>query len=74
MKTHLRTMFALVLAALATMAPAAHAGELPQQWDPATVAVNREPGNSFLLRPGQILAGPGDADAVQRVLTGWKPG
>jgi len=71
MKTHLRTMFALVLAALATMAPAAHAGELPQQWDPSTVAVNRESGNTFLLRPGQILVGPGDADAVGQVLTGW---
>ena len=33
-------------------------------WDPSAVAVNHEPGNTFLLRPGQILAGPGDAPDV----------
>jgi hypothetical protein len=74
MRTHLRTIFALALAALAVMVPSAHAGELPQQWDPSTVAVNREVGNSFLLRPGQILVAPGDADAVGQVLTGWDRG
>ncbi len=75
MRTHLRTMLALVLAALATMVPTtAHAGELPQQWDPQTVALNREVGNTFLLRPGQILVGPGDAGAVGQVLTGWQQG
>jgi hypothetical protein len=72
-----RLMFVVlgVVAALAMTASAASAaGELPRQWDPRSVAVNREAGNSFLLRPGQIIAGPGDAADVQRVLTGWKPG
>ena len=64
---------AVVVAALA-MASAASASELPRQWDPRTVAVNHDAGNSFLLRPGQILAGPGDAADVQRVLTGWRQG
>ncbi len=48
--------------------------ELPAQWDPRRVAVNRDEKNPFLLRPGQILVGPGDAADVQKVLTGWKPG
>ncbi len=67
-------VLALVVAALAMTTSAASAGDLPQKWDPSTVAVHREPGNTFLLRPGQILAGPGDAADVQRVLKDWKPG
>jgi hypothetical protein len=63
----------LAVAALATMTSAASAGELPSKWDKRAVAVNREPGNTFLLRPGQILVAPGDAPDVQRVLKGWKP-
>jgi hypothetical protein len=47
--------------------------ELPERWDPRKVALNRDKQNSFLLRPGQLLAGPGDAPDVQKVLTGWKP-
>ena len=47
--------------------------ELPASWDPRRVALNRDKANSFLLRPGQILVGPGDAAAVAKVLTGWKP-
>jgi hypothetical protein len=47
--------------------------ELPECWDPKRVAVNRDKDNTFLLRPGQILAGPGDAVDVAKVLTGWKP-
>jgi hypothetical protein len=74
MRLHLRTLFALALAALAMMVPSAHAGELPQKWDPRAVAVNHEPGNAFLLRPGQILVAPGDADAVAQVLAGWNRG
>ena len=64
-------MLAVVVAALATASTASAKG-LPQQWDPRTVAVNHEAGNTFLLRPGEILAGPGDAADVQRVLTGWR--
>ena len=66
-------MLALAVAALATTTSAASAGELPAKWDPRAVAVNREPGNTFLLRPGQILVAPGDAADVARVLKGWKP-
>jgi hypothetical protein len=47
--------------------------ELPERWDPRKVALNRDKQNPFLLRPGQLLAGPGDAPDVQKVLTGWKP-
>jgi len=47
--------------------------ELSERWDPRKVALNRDKQNQFLLRPGQILAGPGDAPDVQKVLTGWKP-
>ena len=47
--------------------------ELPEAWDPRRIAVNRDKENTFLLRPGQILAGPGDAPDVAKVLTGWKP-
>jgi hypothetical protein len=61
-----------VAIALALAASAASADGLPGQWDPRTVAVNRDPANAFLLRPGQIIAGPGDAADVQRVLTGWR--
>jgi Subtilase family len=65
---------AVAIAALAMATSAASAAnELPRQWDPRKVAVNREAENTFLLRPGQILAGPGDGPDVQRVLTGWKP-
>jgi hypothetical protein len=47
--------------------------ELPERWDPRKVALNRDPKNPFLLRPGQLLAGPGDAPDVQKLLSGWKP-
>jgi hypothetical protein len=46
--------------------------ELPERWDPRKVALYSDKENSFLLRPGQILAGPGDAPDVAKVLTGWK--
>jgi subtilase family protein len=65
----------LALAAAAVFAPSAStaaAADLPQQWDPHTVAVNHEDGNAFLLRPGQILAGPGDAPIVAKFLPGWR--
>ena len=70
----LALVLAVVFAALAMAASSAFANELPSQWDPRTVAVNHDAGNSFLLRPGQILAGPGDAADVARVLTGWRQG
>ena len=70
----LALVLAVVVAALAMAASSAFASELPGQWDPRTVAVNHDAGNSFLLRPGQILAGPGDAADVARVLTGWRQG
>jgi subtilisin family serine protease len=47
--------------------------ELPERWDPRKVALNRDKENPFLLRPGQILVGPGDEKDAQSVLTGWKP-
>ncbi len=47
--------------------------ELPANWDPRAVAVNRDTKNSFLLRPGQLLVGPGDAADAAKVLNGWKP-
>ncbi len=65
-------VLALAVAALATMTSAASA-QLPQKWDSRAVAVNRDPDNTFLLRPGQILVAPGDAADVARVLKGWKP-
>ena len=46
--------------------------ELPARWDPRKVAVNRDKENGFLLRPGQLLVGPGDEKDAQAVLTGWK--
>jgi hypothetical protein len=71
----LALLLALAAAALATVSSAAFAdGGLPRGWDPRAVAVNHEDGNSFLLRPGQIIAGPGEAGDVQRVLDGWRPG
>jgi subtilase family protein len=62
--------------AVAVPAPAATASaasiDLPREWDAKTVAVNRDPANTFLLRPGQIVAGPGDGKDVQRVLSDWR--
>lgn len=46
--------------------------ELPERWDPRKVALNRDEEHPFLLRPGQILVGPGDAADASRALTGWK--
>jgi hypothetical protein len=68
-------VLAVAVAAPAVASSAAFAGgpDLPQAWDPGTVAVNHEAGNTFLLRPGQILAGPGDAADVARALPGWRP-
>src|SRR4051812_10010974 len=65
-------VFAVAAAALTATVSAASAGELPAGWDPRTVALNHQDGNEFLLRPGQIIAGPGDGQDVQRVLTGWR--
>src|SRR5262245_27850170 len=71
----LALLLAAAAAALATVTSAAFAdGGLPRGWDPRVVAVNHEDGNAFLLRPGQIIAGPGDAADVQRVLGDWRPG
>ncbi|MDA0183697.1 S8/S53 family peptidase [Solirubrobacter phytolaccae] len=63
---------AVILAALGVSTGAAFAAELPKQWDPSKVAVNHDPSNTFLLRPGQVLVGPGDAADVQRVLKDYK--
>ncbi|HET6551505.1 MAG TPA: S8 family serine peptidase [Solirubrobacter sp.] len=65
-------LLAVAVAALGTTAAAASAGELPRQWDPRAVAVNRDADNTFLLRPGQILAAAADAADVQRALPGWR--
>jgi hypothetical protein len=64
----------LAIAALTGSAAAASASvsALPQAWDPHAVAVNPDPSNTFLLRPGQIVVGPGDAPDVQRVLRDWR--
>jgi hypothetical protein len=72
---NLRTLvlpLVLAAAALGLSATAASASlNLPQQWDPQTVAVNQDPANAFLLRPGQIVVGPGDAPDVKPLLPGW---
>ncbi len=47
--------------------------ELPKAWDPRRVAINRDEKNTFLLRPGQILVGPGDVAEVAKILPDWKP-
>jgi len=47
-----------------TTSAASAAGELPQQWNPRTVAVNHQDGNSFLLRPEQIIAIGDDVNDV----------
>jgi hypothetical protein len=60
------------VAVLAATVSVASAGELPSGWDPRTVALNHQDGNEFLLRPGQIIAGPGDGPDVQRILSGWR--
>ncbi|WP_053227429.1 S8 family peptidase [Solirubrobacter soli] len=74
---NIRTLLGLaVTAAVAGLAATASVSmasvNLPRDWDPATVAVNRDPANTFLLRPGQIVAGPGDAQDVQRLLPDWR--
>jgi hypothetical protein len=46
--------------------------QFPSHWDPRRVAVNQDPNNHFLLRPGQLLVAPGDAADVAQVLTDWK--
>jgi hypothetical protein len=73
LRTRAGLILASVVAALALTTATASAGELPAKWDPTKVAVNRDPENTFLLRPGQILAGPGDGAAVAAVLSDWKP-
>ncbi len=60
----------ILLVALAALSANAFAAGMPVQWDPNQVAVSPDDSNSFLLRPGQILVGPGDAAAVARVLDG----
>lgn len=72
-KNKLFLALAAILAALGVTANVAAAAELPKQWDPKAVAVNHDTKNSFLLRPGQIVVGPGDAADVQRVLKEYKP-
>jgi subtilase family protein len=67
-----RVLLVLALAFPALAATASASFELPRQWDRTQVAVNRDQENTFLLRPGQIVAGPGDAADVARVLTGWR--
>jgi hypothetical protein len=47
--------------------------ELPERWDPRRVALSSDEKGTFLLRPGELLVGPGDAPEVAKVLTGWKP-
>ena len=61
-----RILLLLAIAFPAIAMPASASTELPRQWDPGAVAVNPDPANTVLLRPGQILAGPGDAADVQR--------
>ncbi len=63
-------MLAVAFPALAATASASF--ELPRAWDAKTVAVNRDPANTFLLRPGQIVAAAGDGKDVQRVLGDWR--
>jgi hypothetical protein len=46
--------------------------ELPERWDPRKIARCSDKESPFLLRPGQLLVGPGDAPDVAKVLTGWK--
>ncbi len=65
-------MIIFLVAGLAMTTSTASADELPKKWDPRKVAVNHDPGNRFLLRPGQILVGPGDATDVAKVLKDWK--
>ena len=65
-------VLAVAVAALGMLASVASA-DLPAQWNPAQVAENQDPANRFLLRPGQILAAPGDGQDVGRVLgSGWR--
>src|SRR4051794_23369823 len=47
--------------------------ELPKAWDPRRVAINRDEKNTFLLRPGQLLAASADAAEVAKILPDWKP-
>jgi len=60
----------VALAALGALASAASA-DLPPHW--TQVAESQDPSNRFMVRPGQIIAGPGDGADVARVLgTGWR--
>jgi hypothetical protein len=64
---------AVAIAALGLLASVASA-DLPSHWNPAQVAENQDASNRFLLRPGQILAAPGDGADVAGVLgSGWRP-
>ncbi len=62
----------ILLVAFAALSANAFAAGMPVQWDPARVAANQDPADSFLLRPGEIVAGPGDGPAVAQVLSGWR--
>lgn len=64
----------ILLVALAALSVNAFAAGMPVQWNPGEVAVSPDDDNSFLLRPGQILVAPGDAQAVNGVIgaAGWK--
>lgn len=51
-----------------------HGDWLPKNWDPRQVAVNRQEGNNFLLRPGKLLVAAADVDDAQEPLArqGWR--
>jgi subtilase family protein len=68
-----RVLLLLAVAFPALAATASASFELPHQWDRSQVGVNRDQANQFLLRPGEIVVGPGDAADVGRVLNGWRP-
>jgi hypothetical protein len=65
-------VLAVAYGALGLLASVASA-DLPSAWNPAQVAENHDASNHFLLRPGQILAGPGDGPDVAGVLgSSWR--
>jgi hypothetical protein len=65
-------VLAVAFAALGLLVSVASA-DLPSSWNPAQVAENQDASNHFLLRPGQILAGPGDGPDVAGVLgSSWR--
>ena len=73
-----RALASLVLvAALGVLgllsAASTRAQSRPSHWDPRRSRSTTIPANTFLLRPGQLLVGPGDGRDVARVLgAGWR--